>query len=254
MRTLLTLLAVGASTVSAACKGGGKDAEPAPAASGSSTAAVAAALPLAGPNPVTVTPGAGSDTLSDNALIARADAGRLMGRDSGAMWLIVISDFQCPYCKQWHDSSNKALKRDYVDKGLVRLGYLNLPLQQHPHAHDEAVAGLCAAAQGKFWPYADALFHEQNRIAKMTSVTGLLDSVGTALALNMSEFARCRTSRAIRTLVQSDIQQAQQANVQSTPSFLIGEFLVQGAMPYPDFKRAVDSALVIARVRAKGKT
>lgn len=222
------------------------------AAAGSREASLGSQLVQPTSAKATGTPAFG-DTLTDNDLIARADAGRLMGRDSGAMWLIVISDFQCPYCQQWHATTHAALKRDYVDDGRVRVGYLNYPLQQHPHARVEAIAGLCASAQGKFFPYADGLFHEQDRIARMSSIEPLVDSLGKSLALDMTEFARCRKTRAINMLVESDIQQAVKAGVQSTPSFLIGEFLVQGAMPYPDFKRAVDSALVIARIRAKGK-
>lgn len=192
------------------------------------------------------------DALDDANLAMLADRGRLMGRDSGAMWLVIISDFQCPYCKMWHDSTSAALKRDYVDKGLVRLGYLNLPLPQHPHARNEAEAGLCAAAQGKFWPFAGKLFDEQVSIGTMTTIEPLLDSLGRALALDMGAFARCRKSPSIRALVDSDIQQATRARVTSTPSFLVGDFLVQGVMPYPNFRKAIDTALLVARNKAKG--
>jgi protein-disulfide isomerase len=174
-----------------------------------------------------------------------------MGRDSGAMWLVVISDFQCPYCKMWHDSTHAAVKRDYVDKGLVRLGYLNLPLPQHPHARNEAEASLCAGAQEKFWPFAEALFREQAAIGTMSTIEPLLDSLGRALALDMRAFARCRKSPSIKALVDSDVQQAMRARVNSTPSFLVGDFLVQGVSPYANFRKAIDSALVVSRNKAK---
>ncbi len=190
------------------------------------------------------------DTLTDSALIARADAGRLMGRDSGAIWMIVISDFQCPYCKTWHDSTIAAVKRDYIDNGKVRMAYLNLPLPQHPHARVEAQAGLCAAAQQRFWPYAAGLFARQEPIARLSNVEPLLDSLARANALDMTEFARCRKSKAINALVESDIQQSSRTGVRSTPSFLIGDFLVEGAAPYANFRRAIDTALVVARNKA----
>ncbi len=188
-----------------------------------------------------------SDTAADSVLIAKADKGRLMGRDSGAIWLVVISDFQCPYCKTWHDSSMAQLKRDYIDPGKVRLAYLHLPLQMHPQARVEAEASLCAAAQAKFWSFSDALFRDQAAIHKLSDAAPYLDSLARASKLNMAEYQSCKKSPSIRALIDSDIQQANRIGVRSTPSFLIGEFLVEGAVPYPDFRRAVDSALSVAR-------
>ena len=161
--------------------------------------------------------------------------------------MVVISDFQCPYCKTWHDSSMAQLKRDYIDPGKVRLAYLNLPLQMHPQARVEAEAALCAAAQAKFWSFSDALFRDQAAIHKLTDATPYLDTMARESKLNMAEYQSCKKSPSIRALIDSDIQQASRIGVRSTPSFLIGEFLVEGAVPYPDFRRAVDSALSVAR-------
>ncbi len=198
---------------------------------------------------VAATPRPAGDTLTDSALIAVADRGRLMGRDSGAVWMVMISDFQCPYCKQWHDSSMAAVKRDYIDQGKVRMAYLNLPLQQHRHARMEAEAALCAGAQGKFWTYSEALFRDQASISARVDLKPYLDSLARSNAVEMKEFARCRASKGIQALIESDIQQASRAGVRSTPSFLVGEFLVEGAMPYKDFRKAIDTALVVARTK-----
>ena len=93
----------------------------------SSTATPAAATP----------PGAqatASDSARNDSLLQRADAGRIQGSPSAPVWLVEISDFQCPYCKQWHDSVYPALKREYIDKGFVRMAYVHLPLNIHPIA------------------------------------------------------------------------------------------------------------------------
>ncbi|MEO7521168.1 MAG: thioredoxin domain-containing protein [Gemmatimonas sp.] len=247
-RGALAVVGIGLVMALSACGGKTAGAETSDGKVGGSTLAAAS---LTASTNATANATAGADTLTDAALVTRADAGRLMGRDSGAMWLIMISDFQCPYCKQWHDSTHAAVKHDYVDKGLVRLGYMNLPLPQHIHARNEAEAALCAGAQGKFWPFADVLFREQPAIGRMTTIEPLLDSLGKALALDMSAFARCRKSPSIRALVDSDIQQALRAKVNSTPSFLVGDFLVQGVSPYESFRKAIDTALVLHRNKAK---
>lgn len=210
-----------------------------------STAATSAVAPSTAGLLAAVTPP--SDSLSDSLLIAMADRGRLMGRDSGAIWVVMISDFQCPYCKSWHDESMANLTRDYVNTGQVRLAYLHLPLQQHRYARAESEASLCAGVQDKFWPFARQLFDRQAEIEKAPLIQPVLDEIARGLSLDMGRFASCQKREAIRALVESDIQQATRAGVRSTPSFLVGDFLVEGSVPYADFRRAIDTALVMAR-------
>jgi protein-disulfide isomerase len=196
-------------------------------------------------------PGAGADTAIDSATVANADRGRVAGSDT-AMWVVMISDFQCPYCKQWHDSSMKRLERDYIAPGKIHFAYLHLPLSSiHRHARAEAEAAMCASAQGKFWPYSEALFAAQPKVGAMESIEPLLTSIATDLKLDAAAFKSCRAGGAVRALVNNDIQQATKSGVQSTPSFIVGDFLVQGALPYADFRKAIDTALAM-RAR-KGK-
>ena len=234
---------LGASVLSACNK--------ADAAAGAAAASAAAkpATPAAAGTTVALT--ASGDSLTDSTLIFRADRGRLLGAEKGTVWVVMISDFQCPYCKTWHDAAMDNLKRDYVNGGKVRMAYLNLPLPQHKHARAEAEAALCAGTQGKFWPYSDSLFAHQAEVATLATVQPLLESIGKQLSLDMGEFGRCQKRDAIKSLVESDIQQASKAGVQSTPSFLVGDFMVQGAVPYADFRKAIDTALVLANAAAK---
>jgi len=231
----------------------GRDAGSAARTSASATGGTASGTTVAAGSPLlqataVARPGTSGDTLADSITIQRADRGRLMGRED-AMWVVMISDFQCPYCKQWHDSSMANLKRDYIDAGKIRMAYLHLPLSIHRHARAQAEASMCAAVQQKFWEYADVLFREQRAFQPLDNASGKLDDIARELSLDLPTFTRCRTSTAIRLLVENDERQATQARVQSTPSFLIGEFLVQGALPYKDFRKAIDTALAVAKSR-----
>jgi protein-disulfide isomerase len=213
---------------------------------GQATAATASAV-----SSVTPVAGANADSLANMAMMQAADKSRLLGPEQ-AMWVVMISDFQCPYCKQWHDSSMAQLKRDYITPGKIRFAYMHLPLESiHPHARAEAQASLCAGVQGKFWEYADALFASYNTVKTMGDVSPLLSRIAKDMTLNVPAFDKCRTSAPIAALVSNDIAQANQAGVQSTPSFIVGSFLVQGAMPYKDFRKAIDTALAVAKT-AKG--
>jgi protein-disulfide isomerase len=242
---VLTLACVGALAIASACS-------KADAASKTAGATAVSSAPPASPAAVTPTSavlGARSlaDSLNDSTIISRADRGRLLGPDSGAVWVVMISDFQCPYCKQWHDAVMDSVRRQYVNKGKVRMAYLNLPLPQHKYARAEAEAAMCAGVQGKFWPYAERLFKDQASVGALPAVQPLLETIARDLALDLPQFLACQKRDAIRSLVDSDIAQANKTGVRSTPSFLVGDFLVEGAIPFPDFRKAIDTALVLAR-------
>ena len=192
-----------------------------------------------------------SDTLSDSALMVRADAGRYEGSDKAPIWIVMISDFQCPYCKEWHDSTLQAVRREYVATGKARLAYLNLPIQGHKHAMVMAKASMCASSQQKFWEYADAMFSKQKTVGNLVDINPLLVSLADSLKLDTAAFTHCQRSNVVSAIVQSDMRQADKAKINATPSFFVGPFIIQGAVPLPSFRMAVDSALVLAA--AKGR-
>jgi len=90
--------------------------------------------------------GQAPDSARADSILALADAGRIQGSPSAPVWLVEISDFQCPFCKRWHETVYPVIKRDYIDKGIVKMAYVHLPLQQHPNAYPAAIASMCAVA------------------------------------------------------------------------------------------------------------
>ncbi len=187
-----------------------------------------------------------TDTLSDSALMSSADLGRYEGSEKAPIWIVMISDFQCPYCREWHDSTLTAVRREYIATGKARLAYLNLPLQGHKHAMVMAKASMCASSQQKFWQYADAMFQKQKVVGNLLDVGPLLLSLADSLKLDTAAFSHCTRSNVVTALVQSDLRQADQAKIAATPSFFVGPFILQGAVPITTFRMAADSALVLA--------
>src|SRR5688500_17464643 len=102
--------------------------------------------------------------------VVKADLARIQGSPTAPVWVIEVSDFQCPYCKQWHEQTYPKLRDEFVRTGKVRLAYINFPLAQHGNAQPAAEAAMCAGAQGKFWEMHDALFTNQAKWAVLSSV------------------------------------------------------------------------------------
>ena len=185
------------------------------------------------------------------ALRAAADTGRILGSPSARVWVLVASDFQCPYCKVWHDASYAELQRDYVATGKVRMAFMNFPLDQHAQAIPAAEAAMCAAAQGRFWPYHTALFETQDRWGQGGDQRPVYAELAARVGVDTARWGACVDSHVMRALVEADRDRMTRAGVQSTPSFFVGRTQLAGALPTPVFRQAIDSALAAGAPAAR---
>jgi protein-disulfide isomerase len=219
-----------------ACKSGdGKAAPAAVPVAAPAAAAAAGAVPDAA---------LGSSVGADStALRAAADSGRILGSPSAKAWVIMASDFQCPYCKMWHDQSFEALRREYVESGKVRMAYMNFPLDQHVQAMPAAEAAMCASAQGKFWPYHTALFTSQDSWGKSGDQSAAFEALAKDVGADVARFRSCTQSHVMRAMIVADRDRMASRGVQSTPSFFIGNQTLAGALPTDQFRRAINEAL-----------
>lgn len=175
--------------------------------------------------------------------LVRADLARIQGSPNAPLWVIEVSDFQCPYCKQWHDSTYETFRNEFVRTGKVRLAYVNFPLAQHPYAWPAAESAMCAGAQNKFWQMHDALFNTQDRWETLPSPATFFDSLARAQGVNIDRWRQCVQSGKMKTWIQADHDRAQTAGASSTPSFMIGDKLLVGAQPIEELRSAIDSAM-----------
>ena len=182
--------------------------------------------------------------VATDSLTERADAARIQGSSTAPVWVVEISDFQCPFCKTWHDSVYRVLRREFVTPGTIRLAYINYPLPNHENALPAAEAAMCAGAQGKFWEMHDGLFDTQHTWAPLPNAAAVLDSVARAAGVDVAAMRQCIGRGTMRALIQADADRAQESGIQATPSFIIGgDILIRGAQPIETFRRAIAQKL-----------
>jgi protein-disulfide isomerase len=195
------------------------------------------------------TSSAAGDSAAANALLVRADEGRIQGDSAAKVWVVELSDFQCPYCKRWHDETYEALRREFVVPGIIRLAYVNLPLTSlHANALPAAEAAMCASVQNRFWQMHDALFKTQERWANLPDASAVFDSLAVSVGVNQQQYRDCLKSGVITRIIRADMGRAANAGIQSTPVFFVGSEPISGAAPIQAFRAA------IARARAAAVT
>ncbi len=136
----------------------------------------------------------------------------LLGAAEPEVLLLEFSDFQCPYCAR----SREALEQFIDQHPEAALVYKQFPLTAiHPQAMPAAKAAWAAAQQGKFWPYHDGLFEQQDNLGE-----DLYLALAKELDLDVEQFNRDRESEAARLAIQDDLVMASQLEVPGTP-FLV---------------------------------
>lgn len=120
----------------------------------------------------------------------------------------------------------------------IRFVYREYPLPNHQNAHIAAEAGQCANEQGKFWPYHDRLFANQQRLSLPD-----LKQHAAELGLDTTRFNACVDSHKYAAVVDADIKMGNAAGVDGTPAFFINGRLISGAQPFEAFKRIIDEEL-----------
>jgi protein-disulfide isomerase len=147
-----------------------------------------------------------------------ASHGIWTGDTSAGIVLIEFLDFQCVGCRIFHERVLKPVLADSMWEGTdVSFVAMHLPLRIHAHSRPAAIASECAAAQGKFSDFLDAVFASQDAIG----VKGWGEFAQEAGVPDLSAFENCVTSEWAHDRVVRAREIADSLGVRSTPTVMI---------------------------------
>lgn len=176
-------------------------------------------------------------------------APRTKGAAAAPVTVYEMSDFQCPYCKRFSETTFPALEKEYIATGKVRWIFINMPLVSiHPNAVPAAEFAMCAAREGKFWPAHDLLYRRQDVWAPLKNPAAFLLSLADSLKIPRGRITPCLEKGETRALVRSDSEGSVKAGASSTPTFYIEGALLKGAYPVEVWRPILDS---IVRVKSR---
>jgi protein-disulfide isomerase len=153
--------------------------------------------------------------------------------------LVEYSDFQCPYCGRHYEQTMKQFPGEYGDD--VAVVFRHFPLSFHAEAVPSALAAECVGAQkgdAAFFVFKDAMFTNQDSLG-----TELYETTAESLGVNMETYRDCVENQTYVSEVSKDQVGGAAAGVEGTPATFVNGELVSGAMPYAQFKAAIDSIL-----------
>lgn len=172
-----------------------------------------------------------------------------IGHDAGSatapVVLIDFSDFGCPYCAQFTRETYPTIEREYVRTGKVFFKYVPFIVGMFPHAREATRAVECAAEQGLFWPMADHVYDAQRSWKGGEDPAPLFMEIAGVVGADTSKVSGCyRDGRTdARTARANDV--AATIGVRVTPSFVVNDRPVQGALPLAEFRKVIEAALLV---------
>lgn len=186
-----------------------------------------------------------------------------MGDPNAPIKIEEFSDFQCPFCERFHQETEPLLRQYYIDTGKVQFVYRSMGnfvsdniarakgTPAKTESRDAALAAYCAGEQDKFWEMHAHLFANVIGEDVDSFVDRRLKAIAKTAGLDMAAFNNCYDSGKYLGRIQQDFADAQAANINGTPGFIItyvvnGETKtdrIDGAQPFSAFQQKLEAAL-----------
>jgi protein-disulfide isomerase len=171
-----------------------------------------------------------------------------IGKANAPVTIIAWADFQCPFCKKFEDESFGKIVTQYVNTGKVKFVFQDFAFLG-PDSMDAAVYGR---AIWKLYPNLYLTWREKMYAAQDEENGGSFGNAASIERLTASiegiDAAKVTADVVANRIRYEDLVTADRAEggkwgIGATPSFIIGNQLVQGAMPFDTFKAAIDAQL-----------
>ena len=163
----------------------------------------------------------GSDSArAQQALAPVTAADRSIGRADAPVTVIEYASFACHHCADWHQLVYPGFKARFIDTGMVRFVFRNLPTDPQEIALPGAALARCAAPE-RFFEVAAALMRGQSAVLRGGNRE---DWYGPAIAVSgrtQAQIEACATTPAVEAALARDMDSAEAAGVHSTPTFFV---------------------------------
>ena len=154
------------------------------------------------------------------------------GNPMGDVTVVEFFDYHCPYCKAVAGPLQKLTEED---KG-VRLVMKEFPIL----GQDSLLASQAALAsvpQGKYWEFHQALMEHRGQFDME-----VIKSIAAKVGLDPAKLEADMQSDTIKPIISANHDLAQSLDIGATPTFIIGDQVVEGAVPLERLKELIQKA------------
>ena len=180
------------------------------------------------------------------ALTAQAESKILsMGKPDAKITIKVFSSLTCPHCANFHNAVFNNLKKDYIDKGLVRFEHHPFPLDLA--ALNAEIVVRCQTDNNKKFELLEEIYNKQKFWAvgsDINKINGLIKQIGVNFSLTEEKMNKClKDNSAQDDILNQRIEAQKKYKIESTPTILVNGKKYTSEINYKAFKKIIDKNL-----------
>ena len=168
-----------------------------------------------------------------------------LGNDNAKVTVKVFSSLTCPHCANFHNTIFNNLKRDYIDKGLVKFEHHAFPLDLA--ALNAEIIIRCQTNNDKKFKLLEEIYNKQNSWAvgsDIRKINELIKKIGTKFDLSNEEMDVCLKNDSVQDeILEQRIEAQKKYKIESTPTVMVNEKKYTSKIDYTSFKKIIDKNL-----------
>ena len=168
-----------------------------------------------------------------------------IGKSDANITVKVFSSLTCPHCANFHKNIFENLKKDFIDKGLVKFEHHSFPLDLA--ALNAELIIRCHVDNIKKFQLLGEIYKKQNQWAVGSDINIINESIkkiGLGSGLSNNKMDDClKNETAQDEILNERIEAQKKYKIQSTPTIYINKKEYKGKHEYKSFKGAIEKLL-----------
>ena len=168
-----------------------------------------------------------------------------IGSKDAKITVKVFSSLTCPHCASFHKKIFKDLKKDYIDKGIVKFEHHAFPLDLAALNAEKIVR--CASNSNEKFKLLGKIYEKQKKWAVGSDINKINESlmnVGIKYKLSKENMLKCLEDENLQDIILNERISAQKKyKISSTPTIYINKKKYNGSHKYKDFKKEIEKKL-----------
>ena len=168
-----------------------------------------------------------------------------IGNKNAKITVKVFSSLTCPHCASFHNKIYEELKKNYIDKNLVKFEHHAFPLDLAALNAEKIVR--CASSPEARFKLLKTIYDKQTKWAvgsDIKKIDEFLIKIGTEFKISESNLRKCLDNEKIQELILKERILAQKKyNIKSTPTIYINDKKYEDKHEFKSFKKQIDKLL-----------